>query len=621
MQDSIYYYKSSDFRAFIQTITDKTVAVPDVLATFREVRCLPKKFIQMTVQELSDKTSLIQEVFRALRAGMQPESKFKLPYKKESREQELIENIAENYKIDTKKAKAKVITQHYKDEEGREFNYALEVVIAPRTDIGSEHAGEVEFIGNINDTPSIDGGEKYFQSPHSDFLYKDKKSGREIPASSIKSVLHECGYNTSHYVNTSKKKVPSVVYVNLKTPIPEWLGGAGKTNIDLKPYAPDIAKTVSSIAYQMPSYHGHGFGTTTDSYGRSYTDIAQGYLDDFLKQRKQDIDADPSLKFNDRITQSGVWYRIRPLMIEAGFTPQKDWGTTRKTITGGINKTCDDLFGLKREDLGIIASARAIMYYRGQSYPVNIDNIEELAGKGIAIIVIEKEGIADLLATHADKHRVALVHTKGRFTEYGKDLIDAATSPLGILTDYDAVGIAIAEGTRNETPRIGITIDTIEWLQENGYPDLTQEDVEEEYTPNIYTDDEYLKHHRIELDSIAAKVGAEGLWKYVMHRLHLIAPEGFDFNNVIDQPASEIFYPEAVANLLSKLSAYVDGVVEEEWENIQTELEGVKELIDVAEKEKAIEDRLNKVVEEDEGMKQIVSKAEEVLQELSDLFG
>ena len=81
--------------------------------------------------------------------------------------------------------------------------------------------------------------------------------------------------------------MPSVVYINLKTPIPEWLGGAGKTNIDLKPYAKDIAKTVSSIAYQMPSYHGHGFGTTTDSYGRSYTDIAQGYLDDFLKQRKR----------------------------------------------------------------------------------------------------------------------------------------------------------------------------------------------------------------------------------------------------------------------------------------------------------------------------------------------
>ena len=187
MQDSIYYYKYSDFRAFIQTITDKTVAVSDVLATFREVKCLPKEFRQMTVQELSDKPSLIQEVFRALRSGMQPESKFKLPYKKESREQELIENIAENYNIDTEKAKAKVITQHYKDEDGREFNYALEVVIAPRTDIGSENAGEVKFIGNINDTPSIDGGEKYFENTHNDFVYKDKKSGREIPASSIRS--------------------------------------------------------------------------------------------------------------------------------------------------------------------------------------------------------------------------------------------------------------------------------------------------------------------------------------------------------------------------------------------------------------------------------------------------
>ena len=62
-------------------------------------------------------------------------------------------------------------------------------------------------------------------------------------------------------------------------------------------------------------------------------------------------------------------------------------------------------------------------------------------------------------------------------------------------------------------------------------------DVEEEYTPEISTDDEYLKHHRIELDSITSQVGAEGLWKYILHQAKLpeFSPvEGFNLNRVID---------------------------------------------------------------------------------------
>ena len=39
------------------------------------------------------------------------------------------------------------------------------------------------------------------------------------------------------------------------------------------------------------------------------------------------------------------------------------------------------------------------MLYNGQSYPVDIDNVKQLADKGIAILVIEKEGIADVLVS------------------------------------------------------------------------------------------------------------------------------------------------------------------------------------------------------------------------------
>ena len=64
------------------------------------------------------------------------------------------------------------------------------------------------------------------------------------------------------------------------------------------------------------------------------------------------------------------------------------------------------------------------MYYMGNHYPVNIDNFRDLAQNGVSIIIIEKEGIADLLYPFADKCGVALVHTQGRFTEDGKDLIE-----------------------------------------------------------------------------------------------------------------------------------------------------------------------------------------------------
>jgi hypothetical protein len=396
----------------------------------------------------------------------------------------------------------------------------------------------------------------------------------------------------------------------LRTPCPDWLGSAGKTKIDLRPYADDIAKVVSGLARNIPSYHGEGYGSSnfaTDSV-MDEDQVAINYLVDFLNNRYDAIRQDPSIKRSDRITQSGVWYRIRPIMLANGFIPHNDWGTTRRYITGKINQICRELFGVDREDLGIIASARAVMYYEGQSYPVNIDNLEELARKGIAIIIIEKEGIADLLAPYADKYKIALVYTRGRFKEYGKDLIEAAKksgSVIGILVDYDAYGDDIARGSRTETPRIGISLETIKWLQENGYPDLRAVDVEEDYKPDINTDDEYLKYKRIELDSIAAKVGAEGLWEYIMHRLQLkeFAPKGFDYNRVISMPETEELYPLEINNLLSAIKEHFDRVIEDDIQEIQDELSNATSLIEVQQKDTEIEKRLGHIISKNSDMK------------------
>lgn len=79
----------------------------------------------------------------------------------------------------------------------------------------------------------------------------------------------------------------------------------------------------------------------------------------------------------------------------------------------------------------------------------------------------------------------------------------------------------------------------MKWLQENGYSHLTEKELLEEYTPEnrkIWKYDDYLKTHRIELDSIVAAVGAEALWIYIVHRLEEVFPEPRDYTNVIDEP-------------------------------------------------------------------------------------
>jgi len=612
MKDSAWNFKRGEFKSYIQNQPDTSVPVAEIFEMWREHQCLRKKFKQITVKESADDPQLINELWEDLHK-MAAESKYKLPYKKEERQAELIENLSENYHINKTQAQVKILTGHHKNEDtGQEFNYTLEVVVAPREDKGVESAGEVEIVGNVNSTPAIDGGEGYFYGGKYNWDHK----GQCMNATSVHQLLSECGFNTTESI--TKRRAPSVVYLNLKTPCPDWLGSAGKTKIDVKPYQQDIAKTLSTLAYKIPSYHGKGHRATIQ-YNYSREKSAQDYLDDFLRKRLGEIRANPSLKTKDRITQRGAWYRIRPIMVQEGFEPKKNWGTTAEYIASIIKKRCKELFGLTREDLGIIASSRATMYYMGNHYPVNIDNFRELARNGVAIIVIEKEGIADLFYEFADKYGVALVHTQGRFTEDGKELIEAVKeygSFIGILVDFDAVGNEIPKATITKTPIIGINKSTITWLQQNGY-EIIMPDVEEEYTPNIRTSDPYLQSYRIELDSVAQKVGAEALWKYVMYRVkELAAPDGLDYRNVISKPSVELLYQADLSESLSYLNRYANHVTKPDWDKIEEELSNVPELINIEIKNNEIDGILSPKLTNDPGMQLVAKTLKELVEKL-----
>ena len=263
--------------------------------------------------------------------------------------------------------------------------------------------------------PGLDGGETYFQGGRYPWMDKD---GYHREVTSLRGILSECGFNSIG--SGSWKKAPCVIFMNLLVPCPAWQGSAGKTGLDLTPYQRLIATTVSSLAYKMPSirtnpgasHSGGGIGWPTAGECGEYV----GYLKDFLKERKSD-----------------VWYRIRPKLIADHFTPRKGefgWAAARKGLTSAISNTNEELWpngNITREGLGIIARARAVMYFKGQTYLITSDNIDELASIGTTdLVIVEKEGITDVLIKHAAKYSIALVATAGKLVTYAKILIKSA---------------------------------------------------------------------------------------------------------------------------------------------------------------------------------------------------
>ena len=317
------------------------------------------------------------------------------------------------------------------------------------------------------------------------------------------------------------------------------------------------------------------------------------YVYDVLLRRSEAVKQNPSLKVTERWTLSTVWYNVRPILIAAGYEPKgpSGWAGTRKTVHNLVDKICRKYFHKPREEPGIYASPWAIMYYHEQAYPVNFGAISGLSELGTDIILIEKEGIVGVLSPFAKDYGIALVNTKGRTTKYVRKLVKIAIEAgarVSILTDDDAVGIQIWHDIIKNTkiPRIGIDrVETINYFQRHGFPDLTQEDVEEAYTPKVSTarmdDGEYLSHHRIELDSILAKVGAKALWEYVKHQLLEAFPEGRDYNRVIRNPKpiheNGNVYPYAINFVLCYLELLYEVVTDDVWTKIEYDLEAVKD--------------------------------------------
>ena len=116
-EDSVYHYRPAAFREYIEVIADHNATVIEILhrARIREAKreCLPKHLTELKIEELRHNPQLIKQVYDALRSGMQPMSKLSLPYTKEERCHELIDNVADAHSIVKSKTKCRIVKGHY----------------------------------------------------------------------------------------------------------------------------------------------------------------------------------------------------------------------------------------------------------------------------------------------------------------------------------------------------------------------------------------------------------------------------------------------------------------------------------------------------------------------------
>lgn len=331
-------------------------------------------------------------------------------------------------------------------------------------------------------------------------------------------------------------------------------------------------------------------------------------------------------------------------MRKDGFIPQAknsdgtpNWNATRRSLQNRIREAIEELWpgkGITREYLGIVAKARAVIYYNGEMFPITEGTIDELARiKTTHLVIIEKEGDAEPLALLAKPYSIALVATAGRPVLYAKDLARTAHKNgirICTLYDDDLPGRESADEFSKElgfkVPRIGVDKHTVKWLQQNGYSKLRLEDVMTDYTPqyrHVWKYDKYLKTQKIEIDVIIAKIeegGAEAVWNFILHKLAEVFPDPINYIDIVDEPNPEDHFPDELQELRDYLTDLCELSYSKRLKEIRKDdLEAVDPkngLMNIEEKNDEIFDELNKVVNEDQHIKDVSKSIKKLLNSL-----
>jgi hypothetical protein len=366
-----------------------------------------------------------------------------------------------------------------------------------------------------------------------------------------------------------------------------------------------------------------------------------------LKERKEAVEANPDLIITDLLTQSGIYYEARPRYMAAGINPAKAGKQFRKNQVRKIEKICEEM-GVTREEIGIFAQARTFLYFSGEKHSVGFKNLMQLMKMGTDIILIEKEGMAEVLRPFANAAGIAILNSIGFVARYAGRLAELSKKDkahIAMLTDFDVSGLTISRSFP-WIYRIGIDFESLKHLKtKDENKPLTKEDVEEDYdttkpkkrggksaynhwkglqnmgpaegedAETFYNNLEYLRSKRIEIDSVVRKVGNQEFWDFVVKNLTKKFTHR-NYNRSIEVPS--YVDPQVSIDLAGALRNKIEELLEVDVQEEIGDLANTKGIIkDIKKRKQAIVNRFQDIVLMDTNLGPILEKMQEITDELN----
>jgi len=699
---SVYYSTPKQFADRFRDVFDKQKAsVYQILKTFRETTQISRaKFlsdlgidVDISVEEFlqkygDDYDKKTDELYYYLRRALPPATELSLPYysppeiSREMRRETLAKRITfvfdpDGEKYDADRAVYKIqrgtntrtikgLAADGSDDIKIIYSYAVEIIAIPmhRTylytipdeDLTKE---KCKFIGAINncvspkDTKFRDFGRYRYGS----LVREDDPQMEEIEADDVEDVLAASGFPFPSFEVKPRTKIPCIVAVNLASPKLEYIG-TSKTDIDVGPYIETIKKVVESVAKEKGAIRTYkGVGIQISNKGK-VTDVnkrpegkQEKYVADVIEmlplienrlQRVKDAKAlnSPLPKFDER-TQDSIWYNCLPLW------EKEKYGSVAKPTRDHFKQEIDTICarnGVTREELGIIASPWAAIYYEGIWRLVSYDAIIELAKKGVTLVFIEKRDIVQALGPYASADGVALVNSRGFLVEYAKKLAEAAKqggAHLAIMTDYDVPGIMIAWELKDAIwlgcdermlTRFGIKHNNKDYAVDyNAAVARTNESdlrhILETDKRFAYVDIDFIRKRRddyrvvdgkrVELDAVLARAGepehdrngeggAKVLWDYIKELIDDAYPLQ-DYNRAVESksPTLSNHYPESYRQLTDFVEQFVDDIIRPKKEQIESRLKKTVGLTNVGQLKEQIDKEEGKMISANKQLKKL----------------
>jgi hypothetical protein len=602
--------------------------------------------------------------------------KISLPYSGvagDTRTKGMITNLVDLYPaVDGEQAKHRIFYDTVKDtEHDVEYGYAFEIIAIPvRRELLSESSTcfATKFYGAINYSVSPKGNT--FEGSYR-WRKEDKKDSwrSDNEAHDIQGILIQYSFSFSREYNSQKTKLPCVIYGNLISGKLNYIGQS-KTEVDTTPFANTIIEAVAAIAKDIQTFRAAEIRTpdyhagSSSSYYSYYNRIDKsskapkieriGMFDIVYEKIRERIElvkngGEWTVEMH---TQMSLWYNSLSLInknVEAGKLKKPK---NRNNFIDSISRVCDH-YGVRREEVGIVAGAWANLFYNSHWSAVNFEDIGMLARNGTDIIFIEKADIVQSLGPYASKYGVALVNSKGQLSDYAKQLSTAAKkggAHIAIFTDYDIPGLHIASKLEGalwlgvDEPMLehfGISHQDAEWVipydPSKGLGDgVIKRDIESDERfaggwrrQHGRIDIEWLKQkkfpggsteagNKVEIDAVLAKAGSAKLWDYLMKAMSEKYRKR-DYTRVIhnyrDAPmpsAIGFTIPSIVWKLQTHMRSRADFITREARDKIRSRLKEYEGFLVVQDKEGEIRQELSSIVNSDQQIKDVSGALSEI---------